>query len=127
MADLIVKKSNIHGMGVFANRDFRKGEIVIKYNLKHLTKEKFDILPKSEKHFTSFQEGKYWLFSSPERYVNHSCEPNVNPNFKERGDFAIRNIKKGEEIATDYRKDDVPGLNMGCNCGSKNCKKTITN
>ena len=127
MADLIVKKSNIHGMGVFANRDFRKGEIVIKYNLKHLTKEEFDSLPKIEKHFTSFQEGKYWLFSSPERYVNHSCEPNVNPNFKERGDFAIRNIKKGEEIATDYRKDDVPGLNMGCNCGSKNCKKTITN
>ena len=127
MSDIVVKESKIHGKGVFANRDFEKGEIVIRYKLKQLTRKEFEDLPKSEKHFTSFQEGKYWLFSTPERYVNHSCEPNVNPNFKEKHDFAIKDIKKGEEIVTDYTKDDVPGLNMGCNCGSKNCKRIITN
>ena len=127
MVDTIVKESKIHGKGVFASKNFKKGDIVIKYNLKPLTKEEFDNLPKSEKHFTSFENGKYWLFPSPERYVNHSCEPNIHPNLKEKYDFAIKNIKKGDEIVTDYTKDDVPGLNMKCNCGSKNCKKIITN
>src|SRR3989338_4758415 len=102
MSAIVVKESKIHGKGVFANRDFKKGEIVIRYKLKQLTRKECEDLPKSEKHGTACQEGRYWLVSSPERYANHSCEPNVNPNFKERGDFAIRNIKKGEEIATDY-------------------------
>ena len=125
--DIVIKVSKIHGTGAFANRNFKKGEIVIKYHLKPLTKQEFNNLSESEKHFTSFQDGKHWLFPSPERYVNHSCEPNTNPNLKERCDFALRDITKGEEITTDYSKDDVPGLNMKCNCGSKKCKKIINN
>jgi len=121
--NIVVRKSKIHGRGVFSARDFKKGEIVIKYNLKHLTKEEYENLSESEKHYTSYEDGKYWLFSSPERFVNHSCEPNTNPINK--CDVAIRNIKKGEEITTDYLKDNVPGLNMKCNCGSKNCRKII--
>ncbi len=127
MPEVIVKESGIHGKGVFAKKDFKKGDIVIKYHLKPLTKKEFDNLLESQKRLTSFQDGTYWLFSSPERYVNHSCEPNVHPNFKDRCDFAIRNIKKGEEILTDYTKDEVPGLNIKCNCGSKNCKGVIKN
>ena len=125
--DIIVKESKIHGKGVFANRNFKKGEVVIKYNLKSLTEQEFRNLPESEKHFTSFEDGKYWLFSSPERYVNHSCEPNTNPNLKEKYDFATKDIRKGDEITSDYTKDNVPGLNMKCNCGSKNCKGIIKN
>ena len=126
MDSVVVKKSKIHSKGVFANRDFKKGEVVIKYNLKPLTRQEFDNLPESEKHFTSKEGDKYWLFSPPERYVNHSCEPNTNPNIKEKFDFAIRDIKKGEEILADYTKDNVPGLYMKCNCGSKKCKGIIT-
>jgi len=126
MVDVVVNESNIHGKGVFAKRGFKKGEIVIRYNLKFLTKGEFAKLSESEKHYTSKEEnGAIWLFPSPERYVNHSCEPNTNPNLKEKFDFAIRDIKKGEEILTDYRLDDVPDLNMKCNCGSKHCKKII--
>ena len=124
---MTVKNSKIHGKGVFANRNFKKGEVVVNYHLKQLTKKEYDSLSETEKHFTSFQEGRYWLFNSPERYVNHSCEPNVNPNFKERNDFAIKDIKIGEEITTDYRKDGVPGLKMKCTCGSKICKGIIEN
>ncbi|MEK6910182.1 MAG: SET domain-containing protein-lysine N-methyltransferase [Nanoarchaeota archaeon] len=125
MNNLIVNNSTIHGKGVFANKDFKKGEVVIKYNLKKLTKEQFDNLSEEEKHFTSIKGDKIYLFPSPERYVNHSCEPNTNPSSD--GDIAIKNIKSGEEITTDYRKDDVPGLNMKCNCKSKNCKMIIKN
>lgn len=123
--EVIVKKSKIHGKGVFANKNFKKEEIVIKYNLRSLTKKEFDNLPESEKHFTSLKKNKYWLFLPPERYVNHSCEPNTKS--KGNCDLAIKKIKKGEEITTDYRKDNILGLNMKCNCKSKNCKIVIKN
>lgn len=125
--DIIVKESKIHGKGVFANRDFKKGEVVIKYNLKPLTKEEFENLPEKEKHYTDFHDGSYWLFQIPERYVNHSCDANTKQviNQEIKCDVAIRDIKKGEEITADYSKENVPGLNMKCNCGSKNCKGII--
>jgi uncharacterized protein len=125
MEDLIVKDSKIHGNGLFAGRDFKKGEIVVKYNLKLLTKEEFENLSEKEKHYTDFQDGKYWLFQVPERFVNHSCDPNTNPDQIKRCDVAIKDIKKGEEITTDYSKDNIINLNMKCNCGSKNCRKII--
>ncbi len=127
MPNIIVKRSKIHGKGVFANRDFKKGEIAVKYHLKPLSEEEFNSLSKSEKRFTSFEDGKYWLFPSPERYVNHSCSPNAATNLKAKHDAAIKEIKKGEEILIDYSSDNIPGLNMKCKCGSKNCKKVIKN
>ncbi|MFC1629628.1 SET domain-containing protein [Patescibacteria group bacterium] len=124
MPDVIVKKSKIHEKGVFADRDFKKGEVVIKYNLEKLTKEEFENLSEKEKHFTVKEDDSYFLFLSPERYVNHSCEPSTNS--VDKCDIAIKDIKKGEEITGDYSKENVPGLNMKCNCGSDNCRGTIT-
>lgn len=123
MKDIIVRKSKIHGKGVFANRNFLKGEVVIKYNLKKLTKEEFDNLLKEEKHFISKEGNDYFLFLPPERYVNHSCDANTNSI--NNCDIAIKDIKKGEEITGDYSKENIPNLSMKCNCGSKNCKGII--
>ncbi len=107
--DIVIKKSRIGQFerGVFANRDFKKGEIVIRYNLRPLTKKEFKGLPESEKQFTHKHWGKIYLYPSPARYVNHSSDPNTVQNLKERCDIASRNIKKGEEITTDAAKDDV--------------------
>ncbi|HLD04684.1 MAG TPA: SET domain-containing protein [Candidatus Nanoarchaeia archaeon] len=107
MNDVTVKKGNLFGKGVFANKDFKKGEIIIKYHLKSLTKEEFEALPSMEKNFTHTHWGVIYLYSSPERYVNHSSNPNTHPNLKDRSDVTIRDIKKGEEITTDATKDDV--------------------
>lgn len=111
MDDVIIKKSKIgqFDKGVFANRDFKKGEIVIRYtNIKPLTKKEFQNLPESEKQFTHKHWGVICLYLSPARYVNHSPNPNTVQNLKERYDVAIRDIKKGEEITTDATKDDTP-------------------
>jgi len=123
MGDIIIKKSKIHGKGAFANRNFKKGEVVIKYNLKKLTKEEYEKLPEKEKHYVSKENGEYFLFLPPERYVNHSC--NLNTNAIDNCDIAIKDIKKGEEITGDYSKENIPNLNMKCNCGDKKCKKII--
>jgi len=124
--NIIVKKSNIEGRGVFANKDFKKGEIVLKWNTSNkLTKEEVDKLEKNEKKYVTFIDGVYTLIPKPERYVNHSCEPNTH--VKNKCDVAIKDIKKGEEITGDYSEDLVLGEEMNCNCKSKNCRGIIKN
>ena len=126
MADVVIKKSKIHGKGVFAARDFKKGEIVIDWATcsNTLTKEEVDKVPKSQKRYVSYLgKGKYVFFKSPGKYVNHSCDSNTKPI--NGCDVAVRDIKKGEEITADYVREKVPGLNMKCKCGSKNCRGII--
>ncbi len=125
MANVVVKKSKIQGKGVFAARNFKKGEVVIRWSTcsKVLSKEQLAKLPLSKKKCTSyFKNGKYILFSSLGKYVNHSC--NSNTKAKNGGDVAVRAIRKGEEITADYVLEKVSG-SMNCCCGSKNCKKRI--
>lgn len=124
MPDIIVKKSKIEGSGVFAGRDFKKGEIVIKWDILHqLTAEEVKKLPESQKRYVTFLEGKYILMQPPARYVNHSCDANTyTDNFC---DIAKRDIKEGEEITGDYSEDETPGFEMECSCGSKDCRKVI--
>lgn len=107
MSDLIIGKGKLAGKGVYAYRDFKKDEIVIKYNLKSLTQEEFEALPNEEKMFTHIHHDQIDLYSEPERYVNHSDEPNTNPDHEIHADVAIRDIKKGEMITTDATKDDI--------------------
>ena len=52
MDGVVIKKSKIgqFDKGVFANKDFKKGEIVVRYNnLKPLTKDEYQNLPEYEK------------------------------------------------------------------------------
>ena len=122
--DVVVKKSKIHRKGVFAGRNFRKGETILKWDLSvKLTKEEADKLPKKEKQYLYLIKEKYLLLQAPERFVNHSCE--ANTNVKDFCDVAVRDIKKGKEITGDYSKEEIPEFKMKCNCKSKNCKGTI--
>jgi hypothetical protein len=124
MVDIIVKDSPIHGKGVFAGRDFKKGEIVLKWNTSHkLTKVQYKRLPSSEKGYVIFINGDYVLMPPPERYMNHSCEPNTHPT--DEADVAVREIKKGEEVTSDYSSVNPPDVKMQCNCGSKSCRQVI--
>lgn len=106
MKDVIVEKGNLDGKGVYAGRDFQKGEVVVKYNLKEISKDTFDKLPEGEKQFVHSHNGKLFLYSEPERYVNHSHDPNTYQDFENGCDRALRNIKKGKMITTDATKDD---------------------
>jgi len=107
MYDVIIGKGNLAGKGVYANRDFDKGEVVIQYHLTALSEEQFEGLPESEKMFTHSHFGQIYLYSEPERYVNHSDTPNTYQNLETKYDVALRDIKKGEMITTDTTKDDA--------------------
>jgi|SRR3989338_1984967 len=107
--DIVVKRSKLGQFkkGVFANRDFKKGEVVVRYNLIPLSKEEFQKLRESERQFTHKHFGKIYLYPPPARYVNHSSNPNTIQNLKKGCDIANRKIKKDEEITTDATKDDI--------------------
>src|SRR5689334_3271818 len=101
--DVEIKQSGIgqfnDGLGVFALRDFKKDEVVIKYNLTTLTEEEYNNLPSSEKHFTHKRKGVIYYYPDPERHVNRYNDPNVYVDFEQGTDIALRDIKKGEELS----------------------------
>ena len=107
MGDIIIGKGNLAGKGVYANRDFQEGEVVIQYHLKPLTQLEWQNLPDGEKIFVHTNNGQAYLYSEPERYVNHSTNPNTYQNLIKQQDVALRDIKKSEEITTDATKDDA--------------------
>lgn len=120
--NVIVRKSGINKKGVFAGKNFRKGEVVLKWNFRILTKSEVGRLPKRLKRdIDRVGENRYILHQPPERFLNHSCEPNTKA--KSNCDIAVRNIKKGEEITSDYGKGILTPFK--CRCGSKNCRKMI--
>lgn len=126
MRDVVVRKSRMHGKGVFAARDFSKGEVVLKWDTSNeLTEEEVDKLPEKEREHVTYLGGKYVLMKPPERYVNHSCDANTTA--KNHCEIAIRDIRKGEEITADYSKECDESFRMKCSCGSRNCRKVIRN
>lgn len=60
------------------------------------------------------------------RFINHSCDPNTFMRvMKNRVEFyALRNIRKGEELSCDYGETHHEGT-LPCACRSKNCRKFI--
>ncbi len=123
--NVTVKKSKIKGKGAYAKKNFKKDEVVIKWHPTNITsKRRYLKLFKDEQdHTTYIGNDQYAIMGSPERYVNHSCNPNTY--VKNKKDIAIRDIKKNEEITTDYSLNGVDKWKMKCNCGSKNCRKII--
>ena len=60
------------------------------------------------------------------RFINHSCGPNTYLRvMKDRVEFyALRDIKKGEELRCDYGETHHEGK-LPCKCGAKNCRGFI--
>lgn len=60
------------------------------------------------------------------RFINHSCGPNTFMRvMKDRVEFyALKNIKKGEELSCDYGETHHEGK-LPCKCGAKNCRGFI--
>ena len=60
------------------------------------------------------------------RHINHSCGPNVYMRRAYRlvEYYALRDIKKGEELTCDYGETHHEGT-LPCKCGAANCRKFI--
>ena len=127
----IVKKSTIHGKGLFASEPILRDEIVaIKGG--HIYDRKMLKEIAKELDSTEIQIEKD-LFIGPLRtkqrkgsmlFLNHSCEPNVGIQ-GQIAFVAMRNIQPNEELTHDWATTDDDDYEMVCNCGVKNCRKII--
>lgn len=122
-----VSPSPIQGNGVFASQAFRRGSVLLHLDdsrvvdLEHpLRTEAVEL----ECHRDFLSDGTVVLMQVPERYINHSCDPNcyVYSVHRERFLLARRDIAAGEEISMDYALNAIDGDVWDCRCNSENCR-----
>jgi uncharacterized protein len=137
-----VRKSGIHGKGVFALRPIAKGETVIEYLGEIVTwKEalrRHPHDPKDPNHTFYFHiDDKHVIDAAyggnAARWINHACSPNCEADEEGGRVFikALRNIKSGEELFYDYGltidERYTPALKKQypCRCGTRGCRGTL--
>lgn len=110
-----IEKSTIHGMGVFAGEDIAKGTLVwdfVEGLDQSFTQAQYDALADVAKKYLEYygwwNNGLIYKCGDHGSYTNHSDTPNTGnwPNTHSMAEVALRDIKKGEEITSDYRSFD---------------------
>ncbi len=144
-----VRRSKIHGSGVFAAKNIKKGEFIIEYKGLLRSHQEVDAAYDGED-----ETGHTFLFTLNEdyvldanikgneaRWINHSCNPNCDSEHvdAEDGDKskdrieikALRDIKTGEELSYNYgirlseRHTSKLKKLWACLCGSPKCSGTM--
>jgi SET domain-containing protein len=133
-----VRRSDVHGHGVFATRALRPGEEIGRYAGRRYPPDHLE---------DAWNDGLIYLFGLSDgslidgaqggnatRHLNHSCEPNVEAEeeYNESDELVIviratRRISAGAELFLDYALEvdgDDPAA-YPCACGSKQCRGTL--
>jgi SET domain-containing protein len=139
---IVMRQSKIHGRGVYARTDIPKGTRLIEYAGERIDNAEADRRYEDEKmsrhHTFLFILNSRWCIDAAvggniSRFINHSCDPNCVAWIEGQHIWidALRDIKRGEELAYDYEYDFLPEYTVddlefyGCRCGSRNCRGTI--
>jgi len=147
--DIQLRRSTIHGNGVFATRIIPKGARIVRYMGLLRTHDEVDAA------YGGMEEtGHTFLFTLNDdyvidgnikgniaRWINHSCEPNCEAVVEEDDQGrahrdkvfieALRRIKPGEELTFNYgitlAERHTPKLKAlwGCRCGAPTCTGTM--
>ena len=137
-----VRRSRLHGRGVFALRRIRKGTRVIEYlgdRVSHGEADsRYSHKPVEDNHTFLFIVNRTTVIDggangNDARYINHSCDPNCESLIEDRRVFieAIRTIQPGEELTYDYQigrdKQDPANVDeiYACRCGARSCRGSM--
>jgi hypothetical protein len=138
----VVKRSRIHGRGVYAVRRIRSGTRIIEYIGDRISHAEAD----ARYEMKAEDDGHTFLFvvdddlcidagvgGNAARYINHKCDANCETLIEGRRVFieATRTIEPGEELGYDYQltwesSDDPDELKLyECRCGAASCRGTM--
>ncbi|HEY4490314.1 MAG TPA: SET domain-containing protein-lysine N-methyltransferase [Candidatus Paceibacterota bacterium] len=126
MKQFYVLKSKIHGYGLAAGENIKKGEVIAR--IRGIMKFKVNRNKKDALGNPDWVgvEKNIWIDpEKPYKFINHSCDANAGIKGK-RTLGAVKNIREGEEITLDY--STIEGDNrwaMICACNSNGCRKLI--
>jgi uncharacterized protein len=137
-----VKRSSVHGKGVFAVKPIAEEEIICEYQgeviswPEALRRHPHD--PSNPQHTFYFHVDENHVIDggvggNASRWINHACEPNCEADEIDSRIFikALKNIQKGEELFFDYALviDERHTAKLkklyACWCGSVQCRGTM--
>lgn len=135
-AKVVARKSGLHGMGLFAARDLAAGEKLIEYRgVRYGKGELPDLGEDGITKFLRFSDGTGIDGTGWAALANHRCDPNCELAEEEGHDpprawlYALRDVKKGEELAWDYRLEVASHAeaftDWACACGAEQCRGTM--
>ncbi|GAA4332815.1 hypothetical protein GCM10023144_23250 [Pigmentiphaga soli] len=139
----VVRRSRIHGNGVFAARNIPAGTRIMEYVGEIISSAEADrrhpVNPEDPFHtfFFAIEGGKVidgGVEGNDARWINHCCEPNCET--EETGDgrvfiVSLQPIRRGEELNYDYglvideRITKTLKENYRCLCGTPSCRGTM--
>lgn len=138
----IVRRSKIHGRGVFAATNIPKGARIVEYRGKRilysLASKLYPDVDGKPTHTFLFELDDDTVIDAAQggnaaRWINHSCNPNCEAVEDEGRIYieSIRAIKAGEELGYNYgitleeRHTPAEKKRWPCYCGAKNCRGTL--
>ena len=137
-----VRRSGIHGKGVFALQPIPAGETIVEYKGEIISEAEI------ERRYPENRDGINHTFvfgvehnynidggsrGNAARWINHSCDPNCDTYEEERRIYirAARRIREGEELTYDYAIEAGEPLTRAlkacwpCWCGALQCRGTV--
>jgi hypothetical protein len=123
-------KRGTHGLGLFTNVAFKKGDLVTEYTGEKITTDEAN--RRGGQYL--FELNDNWTVDGKDRknesrYINHSCRPNCYPEIDEKEEhiliYAKRALKVGEELTYDYGKEfwNTHIKPKGCRC--EKCQEAL--
>lgn len=119
----LILKKGIHGLGLFAGEEIKRGDFIIEYTGEKITNDEADrrggrYLFQINRYHTIDGKGRNNLA----RYINHSCKPNsfveADKKLETIKIYCKRRIKPGEEVNYHYGEEYFKEIIKG----AKNCK-----
>ena len=137
-----VRRSTIHGNGVFARRKIEAGENIVEYEGERITSDESAVRaekgggPVNHTFFFSLADGNVIDGGSggnDSRFINHACEPNCEA-YEEDGRvfiYSLHEIEQGDELYYNYaliyeeRHTAAVKKLFECRCGAPSCSRTM--
>ncbi len=119
---MVVGEAGVKGKGVFARRDFARGEFIFRRRHGRVVKNS-DIPSLSEeeqRHLCELDFETSAVLLPPGCYLNHSCDPNAIRSGVNV--YAWLEIHAGDEITIDYRLNAHDSERWDCDCGAATCQ-----
>jgi SET domain-containing protein len=137
-----VRRSGVHGKGVFALAKLKKGEQIIEYKgevidwPEALRRHPHDPSDPNHTFYFHIDDGNVIdakVGGNAARWINHACQPNCEADEVDGRVFikALHKIRPGEELFYDYgliideRYTRKLKKQFECRCGAKKCRGTM--
>jgi hypothetical protein len=127
---LIIRSSRIHAAGCYTTAPIPKGARVVEYTGPLIDKDEADLRYENKPitYLFAIGDGKQVIDGhGTAMFINHSCDANCETEEIDGRVWIIatRDIEAGEELCYDYCLYDGDEVEAPCNCGAKNCRKSM--